>query len=108
MKITAWKTSRVGEKYFYTMQIDKIEGIREENRLKKLFSKWKLQAEGYNPKDKTSTLIFFRAFGSDDEWIDWARQVPYPLVEVGKSGKEKPYKLGLNYINSPRRRGEND
>ena len=107
MKITAWKTSRIGEKYFYTMQIDNIKGVREENKVKKMFSEWKLQAEGYTPKSKTSTLIFMRSFGSDQDWIDWARQIPYPLVEVGKSGKEKPYKLGLNYINSPRRRRQN-
>jgi hypothetical protein len=47
-------------------------------------------------------------FEEESQWINWARSFPYKLVEMGKSGKMKPYKLGLDYIESPRRKRKNN
>ena len=104
MKAVAWKLCKMNNKFAYVLQVDLVRGIRNENRLLKELSGWKRYGEGYDSKTKSKTIMFRFLFEDEEEWKAWARQFPYELTEVGKSGKEKPYKLGLAYINSPRRR----
>ena len=104
MKAVAWKERKVKDKFMYILQVDVISGVREENRIKKELPDWEARGEGDDASAKVKTIIFKSFFDSEDEWKSWARAFPYQLVEIGKSGKEKPYKLGLDYINSPRRR----
>tara|TARA_Y100000310_G_C20432569_1_gene692174 strand:- start:62 stop:385 length:324 start_codon:yes stop_codon:yes gene_type:complete len=104
MKGVAWKDFRRGDDYFYVIQLNGIRGKREEKRVKKYFKDWRFHGEGFDPKSKEVTLLFNKSFPSDEDWKSWARLFPHELVEVGKSGKKKPYKLGTDYINSPRRK----
>jgi len=103
VKGIAWKDFRKGDQYYYVIQVNEIKGKREENRVKKYFKDWSMHGDGYDPSKKEVTLMFRKNFSSEDEWKSWARSFPHRLVEVGKSGKNKPYKLGLDYLNSPRR-----
>jgi hypothetical protein len=107
MEAIAWKHFRSGDVYYYVVQVNNIKGIRAENRVKKDFKDWEFHGEGFDPKVKMTTLMFRKGFSGDDDWINWARQFPHSLVEVGKSGKRKPYKLGADYMNSKRRRRTN-
>ena len=104
MKAVAWKERKVKDKIMYVLQVDGIKGVRSENKVTKDLSDWDQYAEGYDASNKAKTIIFKNYFNDEDEWKSWARQFPYQLTEIGQSGKEKPYKLGLDYINSPRRR----
>jgi hypothetical protein len=107
MEAVAWKHFRSGDTYFYVVQINNIKGVRAENRVKKDFKDWDFHGEGFDPKKKAITLMFRRGFTGDDDWIEWAREFPHDLIEVGKSGKKKPYKLGSDYKNSRRGRRSN-
>jgi hypothetical protein len=104
MEAVAWKHFRSGKDYFYVIQLNGIKGTRQKKEIEKFLKDWNLHGEGFNPKDKRMTLLFQKSFDSDESWKSWAQLFPYTLVELGKSGKKKPYKLGLDYINSPRRR----
>lgn len=104
MEAVAWKHFRNGNDYFYVIQLDNIKGIRQKNEMEKYLKDWNRHGEGFNPKNKRVTLLFRKSFESDESWKSWAQSFPYTLVELGKSGKKKPYKLGLDYINSRRRR----
>ena len=104
MEAVAWKHFRSGDNYYYIIQLDNIKGARQKKEIQKYLKDWSFHGEGFNPKNKEVTLLFRKSFDSDQSWKSWAQRFPYALVEVGKSGKKKPYKLGLEYINSPRRK----
>ena len=104
MKAVASKLGKVKEKLIYVVQVDNIEGVRNEKKVLKEMKEWQHYGEGYDRKSKSKTLMFKYLFDTEDEWKSWARSFPYELVEVGKSGKEKPYKLGLAYQTSRYRR----
>ena len=110
MQAIAWKTYHSKTKLVYLIQVEDIKGVRQEKKILKQLeeSEWKLFADGYNPKKNTRTLILESEFEEESQWINWARSFPYKLVEMGKSGKMKPYKLGLDYIESPRRKRKNN
>lgn len=103
MEAVAWKNYKSNGKYYYILQVNGIPGVRAEKKVKSILEGWRSHGEGYDPVKKQSTLLFMRGFESDENWIEWGRLFPYSLVEVGKSGKTKPYKLGVAYANSPRR-----
>ena len=101
MNATAWKYVKNNDGIIYTIQIDGVKGTRNENKLLKELKEWRSFGRGYDPVAKARTLMFNRTFLSDAEWKKWARTFPYVLVEIGtNSGKPKPYKLGLDYIES--------
>lgn len=104
MEAVAWKHFRSGNDYYYVIQLNNIKGVRQKREIEKHLRDWKFHGEGFDPKNKEMTLLFRKSFDSDESWKSWAQLFPYALIEVGKSGKKKPYKLGLDYINSPRRR----
>ena len=106
MSATGWKHLRIDDsEIIYMVQVDKIKGKRKENKLFKDMSDWSLCGDGFNPKTKETMYIFKKAFESEKEWKSWGRSFPYNLVEISpKSSKRKPYKLGLEYMNNPRRR----
>ena len=100
MKGVAWKNSRetVDYSYQYVLQIDEIKGVREESRILKELQDWKKYGTGYSPQSKTTTIIFKKRFETEVSWKSWARNFPYHLEEITeKTGKKKPYKLGLDY-----------
>jgi len=99
MKGTSWRNARnPGDAYLYVLQVDEVKGIREEKRISKFLNDWYLYGDGYDPTTKTRSLIFRRSFSSEVEWKKWARSFPYLLEEITeKTGRLKPYKLGLEY-----------
>ena len=102
MKGTAWRNARLlTDDYYYVLQIDEIKGKRDENRLLKDTREWELYGEGYDPTSKTRTLMFKRSFETEGDWKRWARTFPHELEEITeKTGRKKPYKLGLEYLSS--------
>jgi hypothetical protein len=106
MSATGWKHLKMdNDEIIYIVQVDRIVGKRKENKLLKEMSDWNLCGDGFNPKTRETTYIFKKAFQSEKDWMSWGRSFPYNLVEISpKSSKKKPYKLGLEYLNSPRRR----
>jgi hypothetical protein len=99
MKGTSWRNARnPDDAYLYVLQVDEVKGIREENRISKYLKDWHLYGDGYDPSTKTKSLIFRKSFVSEAEWKNWARSFPYLLEEITeKTGRIKPYKLGLEY-----------
>ena len=99
MKATSWKNARnLEDRLLYVIQVDGIKGIREENKVIKELKDWKLYGDGYDPSSKTKSLIFRCFFDTESEWKSWARKFPFLLEEITeKTGRKKPYKLGLEY-----------
>lgn len=110
MKGVAWKEKRVENDYLmYVLQIDNIKGIRQQNRLLKDVDGWECTGNAYDPRSKTESLIFKRAFETESKWKSWARNFPYILEEITeKTGRPKPYKLGLDYQQKTRGRKANE
>ena len=106
MSATGWKHLKKSDREIvYIVQIDHIRGKRKTNKLLKEMDGWNLCGDGFNPKTSETTLIFKKSFDSEKDWMSWGRSFPHNLVEISpKSSKKKPYKLGLEYLNSPRRR----
>ena len=110
MKSVAWKNTRLDSNdLLYVLQVDEIKGVRQHNRLLKDVDGWQCTGNAYDPKSKTESLIFKRTFGTEAEWKSWARKFPYILEEITeKTGRPKPYKLGLDYQNKTRGRKVNE
>lgn len=106
MSATGWRhLKNNNDKIVYVVQVDKIKGKRKENKLLKDMSDWNLCGDGFNPKTKEATFIFKKEFDSEKDWLTWGRNFPYNLIEIStRTSKKKPYKLGLEYLNNPRRR----
>lgn len=106
MSATGWKHLKLDDKEIvYVVQVDKIKGKRGENKLLKEMSDWDLCGDGFNPRTKETMYLFKKSFECEKDWLSWGRRFPYNLIEISaKSSKKKPYKLGLEYINSPRRK----
>ncbi len=106
MSATGWKHSKVNDnKIIYIVQVDRIKGKRLENKILKEMKEWDVCGDGYDAKTKETTYIFKKSFESEKHWLEWGRSFPFLLTEIGtKSCKKKPYKLGLEYLNSPRRK----
>ena len=109
MKGVAWKNSRLDtDKCIYVLQVDDIKGKRETSRLLKEVSGWNCTGTAYDPTTKTESLIFKKGFETESEWKSWARKFPYLLEEITeKTGRKKPYKLGLEYQTKTRGRKVN-
>jgi len=105
VKATAWKHTKKDNNFTYIIQVDGIKGVRNKNKILKELKDWKEYGEGYDPATKTKTLMYKKQFSSEMKWKKWARGFPHYLIEIGeKSGKPKPYKLGLDYIESKNKR----
>ena len=112
MKGVAWKNLRLNAEeceFVYVLQVDEIKGIRESNRLLKALDGWQQTGSAYDPTSKTESFIFKKGFATEREWKSWARQFPYLLEEITeKTGRKKPYKLGLEYQQKTRGRKANE
>ena len=92
MEAAAWRVKTNNKDEFsYTLQVDGIKGIRAKNRILKEVVNWDAIGEGVG-RDKNFVLLFSRTFNDKRSWMRWARSFPYSLVEVTKSGIEKPIK----------------
>ena len=96
MTATAWKIpSRMDGRISYRLQWERIKGIRALKKAFKQMSEWRDVGMGTD-KDKNKILIFDRSFDTMDEWIVWAKQFPFKLVEINTKGLPKPIKLGID------------
>ena len=99
MKIHAWKTDlRLAQQHKYYIQINGIPGKRAFNRLvKEMREEWDIYGDGFDKHKKNFMLLATREFQSIEKWLEWARKIPYDMVEYNRNGKPKPIKLGSNY-----------
>jgi len=106
MSATGWRHLRANDdRIIYIVQIDKIKGKRLENKILKEMKDWSVCGDGYNSKTKETMYIFKKSFEDEKEWLQWGRQFPFLLIEIGsKTSKKKPYKLGKEYIERRARR----
>ena len=109
MEATAWKVNTdASGACTYQMQIEKIKGKRELNKVSKLVADWERFAEGYNSTNSTSLLVLRKRFSDISSWIHWARQFPYNLEEVNNKGRPKPIKLGLASLKRRKQGGKSN
>ena len=107
MQAVAWRLQTENkDKFIYRLQIDGLKATRVINKVYKTLGSWNVTAEGFNPKSKETLLIFSKEFGSENEWIDWAKNVPLNLIEHTRRGTPKPIKLGLNVKRKRRRKAK--
>ena len=105
MKAIAWRLQTGNkDKFIYRLQIDGLKAVRAINKAYKTLGSWNVAAEGFNPKNKETLLVFSKEFADEGEWIDWAKNVPLNLVEHNRKGNPKPIKLGLNVKRKRRRK----
>ena len=96
MEATAWKIpSNTKDAVRYRLQCEGIRGIRAFNKAFKQMIGWRDVGVGTD-KNQNKILIFDRNFDTMGEWITWARQFPFKLVEINRKGVTKPIKLGID------------
>ena len=99
MRVSAWVSRKEENGYHYKLQFDNIPGKRVRNRIMKEMSEhyaWEEIGSGYT-KGGNYILLFAKQFESPQEWVTWARQLAYPLIEYNSKLKPKPVKLGTHY-----------
>ena len=79
----------------YCVQINKIKGKRNYNKVIKLMDDWSLTGEGVSGKQEY-LLIFSKNFNSRDEWVLWGKGVDmFKLNAVNQKGSTLKYpKMG--------------
>lgn len=99
MNATAWVFERLPVHYVYRIQFEKVKGKRENRRIIKVMTKegCELTGNGYS-KEGEFILIFDKKLPTRGAWIEWARCLDYPLVELNSKMKPKPIKLGSYYV----------
>jgi len=99
MRTSAWSGRKEKNgKYIYTLQVDDLKGVREAKRVIKELTKagWEIVGEGVG-KNNIFLCIFNKEFETQAEWIAWARNTDYPIVEYNNKNKKKSIKLGSFY-----------
>ena len=104
VEATAWREplTRDGN-YYYRVQVNNVTG-KSVDKVEKVFSEWKSSGYGWNVKTNYKVLIYTKSFRTEKEWVRWAKQFPYKLVEHNSKGKPKPIKLGLDSNKKTRKR----
>ena len=103
MEASAWRESVYGDEHLYRLQIDNVTG-RSLGKVEKVCENWNNAGYGWNPKTNYKILMFTKKFETQDEWLEWAKQFPYKLVELNSKGKPKPLKLGVAHKNKKSRK----
>ena len=83
---SAWRDD-AEEGYVYKLQVRDIKH-GDKNVLNKLFKEWNISAQGWNMNDSSEVKIFKKQFKSEAEWVEWAKQCPFKVVE-------KKYRAGV-------------
>jgi hypothetical protein len=82
---SAWRDDADG--FVYKLQVNDIKH-GDKNILNKLFKEWNITGHGWNIKDSSEVKIFKKEFKSEAEWVEWAKQCPFKVVE-------KKYRAGV-------------
>ena len=102
VEATAWCELENDEGCRYKLQINNING-RAVRRVEKSCSEWRCSGNGWHPKTGYRTLIYSKNFKTQEEWIKWAKQFPYKLVELNSRGNPKRIKLGSDCLKNTRK-----
>ena len=101
MKVTAWVLERRDTHYVYRIQFEKVKGKRESKRIIKVMTKEGCEFTGNGHSKKGEfILIFDKKLPSRADWVEWARCLDYPLVELNSKMNPKLIKLGSYYISA--------
>ncbi len=103
MEAAAWRESTPNGDFLYRLQVNNIDA-RSIRRIVRICSDWDHAGYGWSSSTKYKILLFARCFKTQKEWLKWAKQFPYKLVELNGRGQPKPIKLGLDYINKKQKR----
>ena len=103
VKATAWCEFNNDNGYQYRLQISNVGG-RSVKRVAKSCEGWREAGSGYNPKTGFRMLIFSKKFNTRQEWLKWAKQFPYKLVELNSKGEAKAIKLGMDFLEKNNRK----
>ena len=91
-------------KLWYRLQVDNVFGKLNRGRMIKQLKDWQLYGEGFGvKKSKQYILLFRKKFDSHEEWIKWAKNFPFNLVELNRNGNPKRTKLGAYLRSAPGR-----
>jgi len=82
MEIIAWKNF-VDARHYYVMQFN-TGSMKEASLFKDLG--WKEQGTGFNTKNNTQTIILKKEFLDTNAWLDWVKEMPFPIAELDKDG----------------------
>lgn len=92
MEATAWCEINDNDGCQYRLQVNNIDG-RAVRKIEKSCADWKFFGVGWHPKTGYRMLLYSRKFKTREEWIKWAKQFPYKLVELNSKGIPKPIKF---------------
>jgi len=105
VRAIAWREPKSEDGYVYRIQVDGLSTGTEKKILRVCNdADWTFAGAGWDPKKKKSILILSREFSTEEEWISWAREFPYPLREQNNKGEYKSIKLGIDSKNVRRGR----
>lgn len=97
VRAIAWREPKNEDGYVYRIQVDGLSATTEKKILRVCGeADWAFAGAGWDPKKKKSILILSKGFSTEDEWLTWAREFPYPLKEQNSKGGYKSIKLGTD------------
>jgi len=103
VEASAWCESVYGVGRLYRLQVDNVTG-RSLKKIEKVCETWNSAGYGWHPKTNYKILMFVKKFSTQEDWLEWAEQFPYKLVELNSKGNPKPTKLGADYANKKHRK----
>ena len=105
VKAVAWREPKSEKGYVYRLQINGL-STRTEKKILRVCTEaqWKSAGRGWDPTTQKTILILCKAFQTEEEWISWAKEFPYPLREQNNKGEFKSIKLGTDSKNVRRGR----
>lgn len=92
MNASAWRSEQ-HDGYVYVVQINEIKH-GDNSVISNIFENWKKSSEGWNLKNNSRILILTKKFNSEKEWKEWAKTLPFKMVEYKyRAGKQKVIEL---------------
>ena len=103
VEASAWREPVTGDGLFYRLQVNNVIP-RLVKKIEKACAGWRIAGYGWNPDSNHKILIFAKRFKNQEEWLEWAKQFPYKLVESNSKGNPKPSRLGVDFLNKQRKK----
>ena len=95
VEASAWREPVNDDGFFYRLQVNNVSS-RSVRQIEKACASWHPAGYGWHPETKYKILIYAKKFDSKEQWLDWAKQFPFKLVELNNKGNPKPIKLGID------------
>jgi len=90
MKIVAWKQfTNENKQSTYKLQLEGSLSTKERKKILEELKGWTEVGYGWYKNGKEVLRLFTRSFQDKSSWIKWAKEFPYDLKELSKSGKTK-------------------